>query len=146
MAAAQPKKAPPTRLTPKAKGPAPVPNLAGGPADPAVVVQGLAVLGIYALVRRSFKPLAWLAKQLRSAVFDWKDYNKYLREQSVVEGVFQGRKAWLALGAIIWGIRAFRKATTRTEQIVLNEVLLPGDQIFIRQIPKKIPRRQRKAG
>ena len=130
---------------PKKRTATPAPNLKGGPADPVVVVQGLAVLGVYALVRRSFRPMAWIAKQLRSVIFDWKDYNKYLREQSVVEGVFQGRKMWLALGAAVWGIRAFRKATTRTEQIVLNEILLPGDQIFITQIPRKPSRKQRQA-
>jgi hypothetical protein len=115
------------------------------PPTPAVIGQGLAVWLGYQAVRKSKRPFRWTFRQFRQALFGWKDYNKYLREQSVVEGVFNGRKAWLAVGAVVWGLRALRRAAGHTEHVVLSEALQAGDQLIITQAPRKPSRSQRKA-
>lgn len=75
----------------------------------------------------------------------WHNYTKYLREQSIFEGLLNGRKVWLAIGAVVWGAKALRWASRSTERVVLSEILQPGDQILISQIPTKVSRKQRKA-
>jgi hypothetical protein len=72
---------------------------------------------------------------------------RYLRERSIVEGVLNGRKPWLALGAVLLGLLGVRRAMQRTERIVLHEALKPGDQLVITQIARETSRRKRrKAG
>ena len=115
------------------------------PPSPQVIGQGLAVWLGYQAFRKSKRPFRWTFRQVRQVLFGWKDYNKYLREQSVVEGVFNGRKTWLAVGAVVWGIRAVRRAGGRTEQLVLSEALQAGDQLIITQVPRKPSRKQRRA-
>lgn len=115
------------------------------PPTPQVIGQGIVVWLGYQAVRKSKRPFRWTFRQFRQALFGWKDYNKYLREQSVVEGVMNGRKAWLAVGAVVWGLRALRRATGRSEHLVLNEALQAGDQLIITQVPRKPTRAQRRA-
>ena len=73
------------------------------------------------------------------------DYPRYLRERSVTEGVWNGRKLWLAVGAVVWGGHALRKAVGRTEHVVLREVLAPGEQVLITQIARKPSKAARRA-
>ena len=110
-----------------------------------VVGQGLATWAIFVSFRRMAKPVRWALRQAQRALFNWSAYTRYLREQTIVEGVFGGRKLWLALGAALWGARALRRATGGAERIVLHEVIKPGEQIVITQIPRKVPRKQRRA-
>lgn len=112
--------------------------------SPATVGQGLATWALFAAFRRSLRPVAWVMSQARRALFGWSDYSRYLREQSVVEGVLNGRKIWLVVGGGLWGVRALRRATGGTERVVLREVLEPGQRIVITQIPRKVPRKQRR--
>jgi hypothetical protein len=107
--------------------------------------QGLATWAIYAAFGRSVKPIRWALGQVRRALFSWSDYTRYLREQSVIEGVFNGKKLWLVVGGGLWGFRALRRATGGTERVVLREVIQPGDRIVISQLPRKVPRKQRRA-
>lgn len=130
----------PARKGRRARTTAPTP-----PPTPAVIGQGLAVWLGFQAVKKSKRPLHWVMRNLRDALFGWKDYTKYLREQTLVEGLFNGRKAWLALGAVMWGARALRRTAGRTEQIVLQEALQAGDQLIITQVPRKPSRKQRKA-
>jgi hypothetical protein len=110
-----------------------------------VVGQGLATWALFTSFVRLVKPIRWVFNQVRRAVFNWSDYSRYLREQTIVEGVFGGRKLWLGLGALLWGFRALRRASGRTERVVLREVIQPGERIVISQIPRKVPRKQRRA-
>jgi hypothetical protein len=110
-----------------------------------VVGQGLATWAVFTSFVRLAKPVRWVLTQVRRALFNWTDYSRYLREQTVVEGVFGGRKLWLALGAVLWGARALRRASGRTQRVVLHEVIQPGDRIVISQIPRKVPRKARRA-
>lgn len=113
--------------------------------SPKVFAQGLATWILFTSFGRLVKPFRWLLRQFRRALFNWTDYTRYLREQTVVEGVFGGRKLWLALGAVLWGARALRRASGRTERVVLREVIQPGERIVITQIPRKLPRKERRA-
>jgi hypothetical protein len=121
-------------VAPKRRGPTPV-----------SLGQGLATWLVYLSVKRLVKPVRWGLSQIRRAIFHWTDYTRYLREQSVIEGVFNGRKLWLVVGGGVWGVRALRKATGGTERIVLREVIQPGDRIVISQLPRKASRKQRRA-
>jgi hypothetical protein len=107
--------------------------------------QGLATWALFVAFGRLGRPLHWVLGQVRRALFNWKDYTRYIREQTVVEGVFGGRKLWLALGAVLWGARALRRASGGTERVVLREVIQPGERIVITQIPRKLPRKERRA-
>lgn len=113
--------------------------------SPATLGQGLITWILFASLGRLAKPVRWLFGQIRRALFNWTEYTRYVREQTVVEGVLGGRKLWLGLGALLWGFRALRRASGRTERIVLREVIQPGERIVISQIPRKVPRKQRRA-
>lgn len=113
--------------------------------SPATLGQGLGTWLVYLSIKRLVKPVRWTLSQVRRALFHWTDYTRYLREQSIVEGVFGGRKLWLVLGGGLWGARAIRRASSRTERIVLREVIQPGDRIVISQLPRTVPRKQRRA-
>jgi hypothetical protein len=72
---------------------------------------------------------------------------RLLRERSLVEGVWYGRKAWLAVAAVVWGVHGINKARHREESVLLREVLRPGEHVIIRQAITRPTRRQRrKAG
>jgi len=113
--------------------------------DAATLGQGFAVWALYEIGKRLFKPIPYIIRELRRAVFGWKEYPEYLREQSLVEGVFNGRKGWLSVGAVFWGVWIWRKGMGRTERVVLREVLEPGQRLVITQVPRKVPRKQRRA-
>jgi hypothetical protein len=113
--------------------------------SPVTLGQGLATWAVYLTIKRLTTPIRWALKQVRRALFNWTDYTRYLREQSIVEGIFGGRKLWIALGGLLWGARAIRRASSRTERVVLREVMQPGDRIVISQLPRKPPRPSRRA-
>lgn len=113
--------------------------------SPVTMGQGLVTWLLFLALGRIFKPFQWIFGQIRRAMFNWSGYGRYLREQSVIEGVFNGSKLWLLIGGGVWGVRAIRRASGRTERVVLREVLEPGERIIISQIPRKVPRKQRRA-
>lgn len=119
-------------------------NTSGGPADPKVVAQGMAVWLTFSVLRRFLHPFRWIRKNLARLVLGWRTYPQYLREQSVVEGVLNGSKLWLTIGAGVWGVRALKRATGGGERIVLREALQPGEQLVITQV-QLLSRRQRRA-
>jgi hypothetical protein len=121
------------------------PSRKGSQPSAKIIGQGLAVWAVFEAFGRLGRPLHWIIRQVRRALFNWSDYTKYLREQTIVEGVFGGRKLWLGLGALLWGFRALRRASGRTERVVLREVIQPGERIVISQIPRKVPRKERRA-
>jgi hypothetical protein len=112
--------------------------------SPATLGQGLATWLVYLSIKRLATPIRWGLSQVRRALFNWSDYTRYLREQSIIEGVFGGRKLWLVLGGGLWGARAIRRASKGTERIVLREVIAPGDRIVISQLPRKAPKPSRR--
>lgn len=113
--------------------------------SPATLGQGLATWLVFLALGRIARPIRWFFGQIRRALFNWSGYTRYVREQTVVEGLFNGSKFWLLVGGGVWGVRALRRASGRTERVVLREVIQPGERIVISQIPRKVPRKQRRA-
>lgn len=113
--------------------------------SPASLGQGLATWLLFLAIGRALRPFRWVFHQVRRALFNWSEYTRYIREQTVIEGLFNGSKFWLLVGGGVWGVRALRRASSRTERVVLREVIQPGERIVISQIPRKVPRKQRRA-
>ena len=60
----------------------------------------------------------------------------YLRRQAIVRGLIGGRRGWLVLGGIAWGIRLLgRVANTRRLRTVSTEELRPGESLVISHLP-----------
>ncbi len=56
----------------------------------------------------------------------------YLRRQAVVRGLVGGRRGWLIVGGIAWGIRLLRRvASTRRMRTVASDELRPGESLLI---------------
>jgi hypothetical protein len=67
-----------------------------------------------------------------------------LRQRSLIEGVWNGRRGWLAVAAVVWGARGLTKALHREEKLLLREVLRPGMQLVISEPIVRPTRRQRR--
>jgi len=74
-----------------------------------------------------------------------KGASELLRQRSLSEGLWNGRKGWMAVGAVVWGVRGVRWALHREERVLMREVLEPGQTVVVREVQTVKPRRQRKA-
>jgi hypothetical protein len=74
----------------------------------------------------------------------WRGTLDYLRQQSLIEGMWNGRRSWLAVGALVWGARGLSKALRREEKVVLREVLRPGETYIVTEAISRPTRRQRR--
>jgi hypothetical protein len=63
-----------------------------------------------------------------------------LRQRSLSEGLWNGRKGWMAVGAVVWGARGVRWALHRQERVLMREVLEPGETVIVREVPTKAPK------
>jgi hypothetical protein len=61
----------------------------------------------------------------------WRGAARLLRQRSLIEGVWNGRRGWMAVGAVVWGLYGVKKARTRSDKVLMREVLKPGQQILI---------------
>lgn len=84
------------------------------------------------------------AREIVALLSGWRGAARVLRQRSLVEGVWHGRTVWLAVGAVVWGARGVRKALERNEQVLLREVLKPGQQLIISEPIVRPTRRQRR--
>lgn len=55
----------------------------------------------------------------------------FLRARSLREGFLRGRRAWTAVGVVVWGVRLIRRLAARRPQIVASERLESGQSITI---------------
>jgi hypothetical protein len=74
----------------------------------------------------------------------WRGASALLRQRSLIEGVWNGRRGWLAVAAVVWGARGLRKAVHRDEKLLLRERLRPGEQLVISEPIVRPTRRQRR--
>jgi hypothetical protein len=65
-----------------------------------------------------------------------------LRQRSLIEGLWNGRRGWLAVGAVVWGFHGLNVARKRQESVLMREVLAPGQRLVIEQAITKPTRRQ----
>lgn len=67
-----------------------------------------------------------------------------LRRNALYKGLFGGSRGWLAVGAVLWGRGAAKKAFGRNEEVLTTEVLKKGQ--FVRIDAVRPPtRRERRA-
>lgn len=114
----------------------------GQRADGSLIGQGMAVWVGYVALKRILQPFRWMFGRFGMVVFNWKDYRRYFRELTVFDVAASPTRVSMGVGITVLGLKALRRARRGTERIVLHESLLPGDQIIIRQVPKKAPRRR----
>ena len=67
-----------------------------------------------------------------------------LRRNALSKGLLGGRRGWLAIGAVVWAPRLFKRALGRDQETVATEVLKPGQSVCIEAIPQ-LTRAQRRA-
>jgi hypothetical protein len=51
------------------------------------------------------------------------------------QGVLNGERVWLAVGAVALLLRMFQRAAAREESVVYREVLQPGERLVITHEP-----------
>ena len=83
-------------------------------------------------------------RDLLSLLRGWRGASAVLRRRSLVEVGWNGRRAWLAVGAVVWGARGLRKAVHRDEKVLMREVLRPGAQLIVSEAIVRPTRRQRR--
>lgn len=54
-----------------------------------------------------------------------------LRRNALYKGLLGGSRAWLAVGAVIWGRNAMKKVFGRSEELVTTERLVRGQFVRI---------------
>lgn len=69
----------------------------------------------------------------------------YLRTRGIKDGVFGGRRGWLALGLVMWIGRLVKKLASRSSELVAVEQLEPGQSITVSALaPREKSRRGRR--
>ncbi len=54
-----------------------------------------------------------------------------LRNRSLTQGVLHGHRLWVAVGAVVWALRALQWAWPKEESVVYRTVLKPGETLEI---------------
>ena len=68
----------------------------------------------------------------------------FLRRSALYKGLFGGSRGWLAVGAVLWGPKVFKRFFGKTEEVIATEKLPAGQ--FVRLESTRPPtRRERKA-
>lgn len=57
-----------------------------------------------------------------------------IRRNAIYRGFFGGSRGWLVVGVVMFGGKALRRVLGRSEELVANEVLKPGQFIRIEAI------------
>ena len=70
---------------------------------------------------------------------------RYLRRVGIERGLLEGRRSWMWLGGLAWGLHFLNKAAGRHEVVVYREELLPGESVVVRReaVPERRRRRSR---
>jgi hypothetical protein len=55
-----------------------------------------------------------------------------LRRNAISKGLMRGNRAWLAIGAVVWGARLLRKSTGKSAETLAVMSLKPGEGLRIR--------------
>lgn len=57
-----------------------------------------------------------------------------LRRNALTKGVLGGQRGWMAVGAVVWGVRLLRKMFGRSEEVVATEKLEAGQVLCLTAI------------
>jgi hypothetical protein len=66
-----------------------------------------------------------------------------MRRAGLERGIFEGRRAWLVLGGLAWGLHLLGRAAGREERVVYREELAPGQRLVISRASAPEPRGRR---
>lgn len=55
----------------------------------------------------------------------------YLRTRGVKDGLFDGRRLWLAIGLVMWTGRILKKVLVRPSEVISLERLKPGESLLV---------------
>ncbi|MGB8858805.1 MAG: hypothetical protein WCC60_06095 [Ilumatobacteraceae bacterium] len=67
-----------------------------------------------------------------------------LRRSALYKGVFGGNRGWMAVGAVLWGPKLFKRFLGKNEQIIATEKLTAGQFVRLEAI-RPPTRKERKA-
>ena len=84
------------------------------------------------------------ARDLFELARGWRGAARVLRQRSLIEGVWNGRRGWLGVAGVVWGAYGVRKALGRNEKLLWRVVLRPGQQLTVSEPIVKPTRRQRR--
>jgi hypothetical protein len=65
-----------------------------------------------------------------------------LRRNAIFKGLLGGSRGWMAVGAIVWAPRFYKRVMGRVPEFVAKEVLQPGQTVCIEAIPPPAGRRE----
>ncbi|MEY2554812.1 MAG: hypothetical protein QOC57_2672 [Ilumatobacteraceae bacterium] len=65
-----------------------------------------------------------------------------LRRNAIFKGLLGGSRGWMAVGAIVWAPRFYKRVMGRVPEFVAREVLQPGQTVCITAIPPPAGRRE----
>jgi hypothetical protein len=68
-----------------------------------------------------------------------------LRRNALYKGLFGGSRAWLAVGAVIWGRGTLKKVFGKHEEVLTTEKLRKRQFVRIDTVPPPTRRERRKA-
>jgi len=69
----------------------------------------------------------------------------YLRRAGVERGLFGGKRSWMWLGGIAWGLRLLQRAAGRNVAVVYREELAPGESLIISREAVPAGRRRKRS-
>ena len=58
-----------------------------------------------------------------------------LRRNAIFKGLLGGSRGWMAVGALVWAPRFYKRVMGRVPEFVAREVLQPGQTVCITAIP-----------
>lgn len=67
-----------------------------------------------------------------------------LRRNALYKGVFGGSRGWMAVGAVLWGPKLFKRFLGKNEEVIATEKLVAGQWLRLEAISPPT-RKQRKA-
>lgn len=67
-----------------------------------------------------------------------------LRRNALYKGVFGGSRGWMAVGAVLWGSKLFKRFLGKNEEVIATEKLVAGQWLRLEAISPPT-RKQRKA-
>ncbi|MGA0878060.1 MAG: hypothetical protein ACO3SP_02975 [Ilumatobacteraceae bacterium] len=68
----------------------------------------------------------------------------YLRTRGIRDGIFGGRRGWLAIGLVMWSGRLVKKMVSRSSELVAVENLEPGQSITVSALASEESARRRR--
>jgi hypothetical protein len=70
---------------------------------------------------------------------------RFLRRAGIERGFFEGKRSWMWLGGIAWGLHFLQRAAGRQMQVVYREELAPGESLVISREAVPAARRRKRS-